>query len=64
MVGGSSGIGAGIAMAFVRTGAAVQVTGAPPGNVQGAAADEEPRGIRCVAPHRITDSPAASLDDQ
>ena len=48
VVGGSSGIGAGIASAFLRAGATVQVTGATPADVQGAAADEELRGIPCV----------------
>ena len=40
VVGGTSGIGAGIAAAFREAGAQVQVTGATPGDVQGAAADE------------------------
>lgn len=48
VVGGSSGIGAGIASAFLRAGAAVQVTGATPADVQGAGADEGLRGIPCV----------------
>jgi NAD(P)-dependent dehydrogenase (short-subunit alcohol dehydrogenase family) len=48
VVGGSSGIGAGIASAFLRAGAAVQVTGATPADVQGAETSEELRGIPCV----------------
>lgn len=48
VVGGSSGIGAGIAAAFLRAGAAVQVTGATAADVQGAAADVDLRGVACV----------------
>jgi NAD(P)-dependent dehydrogenase (short-subunit alcohol dehydrogenase family) len=48
VVGGSSGIGAGLAAAFLRTGARVQVTGATQAEVQGATADEELRGAACV----------------
>ncbi|MDE2606849.1 MAG: SDR family oxidoreductase [Burkholderiales bacterium] len=44
VAGGSSGIGAGIAAAFLRAGAQVQVTGATAADVQGAADDEALRG--------------------
>lgn len=47
VVGGTSGIGAGIAAAFLRHGAAVQVTGATPADVQAARGDASLQGARC-----------------
>lgn len=44
VVGGTSGIGGGIAAAFLQAGAAVTVTGATDADVQGAAGDETLRG--------------------
>src|SRR5688500_17510849 len=47
VVGGSSGIGAGIATAFLQHGASVTVTGATEQDVGGARADETLRGATC-----------------
>ena len=48
VVGGSSGIGAGIAAAFLRAGAQVQVTGATPADAALAAGDADLRGATPV----------------
>jgi len=48
VVGGSSGIGAGIAAGFLRHGAAVTVAGATPADVELAQADAHLAGARCV----------------
>jgi len=47
VVGGSSGIGAGIATAFLQHGASVTVTGATEQDVAGARTDETLRGAAC-----------------
>ena len=49
VVGGTSGIGAGIAAGFLRHGAAVCVTGASAAEVSAAREDTELRGAHCVA---------------
>ena len=49
VVGGTSGIGAGIAAAFLRDGAQVQVTGATTADVEAAVADPQLRGAECEA---------------
>ena len=48
VVGGTSGIGAGIAAAFLAAGAKVQVTGATPPELETAAANEKLRGATAV----------------
>ena len=48
VVGGSSGIGAGIAAAFLRHGAAVRVTGSLPDDVAAARADPQLQGADCA----------------
>ena len=49
VVGGSSGIGAGIATGFLRHGASVRVTGATAAEVSAAREDAELRGAECMA---------------
>jgi NAD(P)-dependent dehydrogenase (short-subunit alcohol dehydrogenase family) len=49
VVGGTSGIGAAIAAAFLREGAQVQVTGATSAEVETAVADPQLRGAECQA---------------
>jgi NAD(P)-dependent dehydrogenase (short-subunit alcohol dehydrogenase family) len=57
VVGGTSGIGAGIAAAFLRHGAAVRVTGSLPEDVASAQADPQLAGADC-APLDVRDDAA------